>query len=275
MTTTITTPLHRPIDRRGTSPLTLARAVRAEWVKLRSLPSSFILVASSLAAMVLIGMLGAGGILMSQRDGALVTDASIFAMPTGGLPFGQLLLGALAVLLISSEYGTGAIRSTMTAVPTRTPALLAKAIIGAALGAVIGVVSAFGTYAAIQPILDEENFGFGLDEPGVLGSLFATGAYLALIAVLALAIGTLMRNSAGAIVTLIGLLFVLPMVFSMIPGEWSANILKYLPSEAGNRLMAVETTADQLTQAQGALVLLVWVVVPFVAALFTLRKRDV
>jgi ABC-2 type transport system permease protein len=271
--TTISLP--RPADRRSGILITLARSVRAEWIKLRSLPSSFILIASSLSAMVLIGMLGAGGILMAHRDGDPVAESSIFAMPTGGLPFGQLLLGALAVLMISSEFGTGAIRSTITAAPTRVPALLAKAIIAAGLGATLGVAGAFVTYAAIQPILEQENFGFGLDETGVLVSLFSTALYLSLIAVLALAIGSLMRNSAGAIVTLIGLLFVLPMVFSMIPGEAAATILKYLPSEAGTRLMAIETTGDQLTQTQGALVLLAWAAVPFIAALVTLKKRDV
>jgi ABC-2 type transport system permease protein len=271
---TTTTALRVTGRRGGILPIT-GRAIRAEWIKLRSLPSSFVLVASSFAAMVLIGMLGAGGILLSKRDGDPVLESSILAMPTGGLPIGQLLLGALAVLLISSEFGTGAIRSTLTAVPTRIPALVAKAVIAAALGAVLGAAGAFVTYAAIQPILQQEDLAFGLEQDGVLGSLFSTAPYLALIAVLGLSIGTLMRNSAGAIVTLIGLLFVVPMVFSMIPGEVAATILKYLPSEAGNRMMAIEVGDDQLTQLQGGLVLLVWVAVPFVAALVSLRKRDV
>jgi len=272
MTTTATTV--RPAARSARD-VTFARAVRSEWIKVRSLRSTFVLLASSAAAMIAVGTLGAGGVILAARAGEPAMQQTVLAMPTSGLSFGQLLLGALAVLMISGEYGTGMIRSSVTAVPLRVPVLLAKAVVVAVLGYVTGTVAAYLTAVLIQPILAQEDLQFALDEPGLTGSLLLTGLYLSLVGVLALGIGTLLRHSAGAIVTLIGLLFVLPTALSMIPGETAAIILKYLPSEAGTRMFAVEVVGDQLTQWQGALVLGAWAALPFLAALVVLRRRDV
>jgi ABC-2 type transport system permease protein len=263
------------LDSRRVRDVAFARVVRSEWIKLRSLSSSFVLLSSSAAAMIAVGALGAGGVILAVQSDHPVTEQSVLAMPTSGLSFGQLLLGALAVLMISSEYGTGMIRSSIAAVPQRIPVLLAKAVVVAVVGYITGTAAAFVTAVLIQPILAQEDLQFGLDESGVTGSLLLTGLYLALVGVLALAVGTLLRHSAGAIVALIGLLFVLPTALSMIPGETAANILKYLPSEAGARMLATETVGEQLTQWQGALVLGAWAVLPFIAALLVLRRRDV
>jgi ABC-type transport system involved in multi-copper enzyme maturation permease subunit len=109
----------------------------------------------------------------------------------------------------------------------------------------------------------------------VLGSILCTGLYLSLVSLMGLALGTLLRNSAGSIVTLSALLLVIPMVLSMIPGEAIANISKYLPSNAGAQLTATQITDGALTQLQGGLVMAAWAIVPLAIALVTVKRRDV
>ena len=255
--------------------LTFPRIVRSEWVKLRTLPSTYILLTSSVAAMVAVGLLAAGGVILAQKDGQPVEDAAISAVPTAGLSFGQLLLAALAVLLISSEFGTGAIRPALTAAPRRLGVLTAKALIAAMLGAITGAVTAVATHLLIQPILAQENLDYSIDTADQWWALLATGLYLAMVAVLAVGVGALLRNSTGAIVAVIGLLFVLPTALSMVPGELAADLLRYLPSEAGNQLMASDIADGELTQWEGGLVMAVWTVITFTVAAVTFRRRDV
>lgn len=258
----------------GGSGVTFGRVLSSEWLKLRSLRSTVILLASTVAVMVGLGMLAAWGSTLASRDGQPVTEQAIQGTATAGLTFGQLIVGALAVLLISSEFGTGMIRSTMIAVPRRTPAVLAKALVIALVSYIVGTVSAFGTYFAVQPVLAPDDMGFDLDA-AVLGSLLCTGLYLSLVALMGLALGTLLRNSAGGIVTLSALLLVIPMALSMIPGDLIENIAKYLPSNAGAQLTATQIADGSLTQLQGGLVMAAWAIIPLIIVLVAVKRRDV
>ncbi|MFD1211680.1 ABC transporter permease [Arthrobacter sp. GCM10027362] len=256
------------------SGVTFGRVLHSEWIKLRSLRSTVILLACTAAAMAGLGMLAAWGATLAAGEGQPVGEQDLHGTITGGLAFGQLVLGSLAILLISAEYGTGMIRSTMITVPRRIPAVLAKAAVIALVSYVAGTVSAFATYFAVQPVLGPDGMGFVLDS-AVLGSILCTGLYLSLVALMGLALGTLLRNSAGSIVTLSALLLVVPMALSMIPGELFANISKYLPSNAGAQLTATRIADGSLTQLQGGLVMAVWAVVPLIIALAAIKRRDV
>ncbi len=203
-----------------------------------------------------------------------MTEQALQGTVTGGLAFAQLIVGSLAILLIASEFGTGMIRSTMIAVPRRIPAVLAKALVVALVAYVVGTVSAFITYFAVQPVLSPSDMGFAFSTE-VLGSILCTGLYLSLVSLMGLALGTLLRNSAGSIVTLSALLLVIPMVLSMIPGEAIENISKYLPSNAGAQLIATQITDGALTQLQGGLVMAGWAIVPLAFVLVAVKRRDV
>lgn len=256
------------------SAVAFRRVFNSEWVKLRSLRSSIILLVCTVAVMVGLGMLAAWGNTLAAADGQPMTEQAVQATVTAGLTFSQLIIGSLAVLLIASEYGTGMIRSTMIAVPTRIPAVLAKAFIIALVSYAVGTASAFITFFAVQPVLASNDLGFDLDGP-VLGSLLCTGLYLSLVSLMGLALGTLLRNSAGSIVSLSALLLVVPSVLSMIPGDFISDIAKYLPSNAGTQLTATQIADGSLTQLQGGLVMAAWAIVPLVAALVVVKRRDV
>jgi ABC-2 type transport system permease protein len=253
--------------------VSFARVLRSEWIKIRSLRSTIILLLSTIAVMVGLGSLGAWGITMAAEEGQPLTDQVIHTMPSGGLTFAQLLIGSLAVMLISSEFGTGMIRSTMTAVPGRVPAVTAKALLIAIIAYLVGTASAFITYFAIQPVLTAQDLGFELTGT-VARSMLLAGVYLSLIALLGIGLGSLLRNSAGSIVALSALLLVIPTALSMIPGDFASDLARYLPSNAGQQLTAVEITEGALTQAQGGLVLAAWALIPFIAGLIAIKRRD-
>ncbi|MBP3042167.1 ABC transporter permease [Arthrobacter jiangjiafuii] len=274
-----------PAGRRDTVRVTFPRVLHSEWIKTVTVPSTLILLAVSFVVMLGLGALVAWGTVQVVSDPAVGPpggfDASAqslaYDVPASGLPFGQLLIAALAVVLMGSEYTTGMIRTTMVAVPTRTPALLAKTLVIAVMSFVLGVLAAFSTYLVSQPILEGEDLGFGLEAEWVLPSIINTGTVLALIAVMGVAIGALLRSTAGGVVTLVGALFVLPIIAGLLSGlaDWVDDAARFLPSNASTQLVATLIQDGQLNQVEGGLVLAAWAVVLLAAAVVVVKKRDV
>lgn len=289
-TTTAPAPSRRTARTDG-SGVNFARVLRSEWIKVTTLPSTVILLSVTLVVMVglaaLVAWSWATTAQMISDDPAMAPamgvapemdlQALVYDTPASGVLFGQLLIAALAVVLVASEYSTGMIRSTMVAVPTRTPALFAKAIIIALVAFVIGVAGAFASYLISQPLLAPENLDFGLDAPWVLPSIINTGTLLAGIAIMGVATGSLLRSTAGGIVTIIGVLFVLPVIIQLISGlaDWIPDAARFLPSNAGTQLVATNIADGALNQLEGGLVLGGWAVVLLVVAMIVTKRRDV
>lgn len=269
-----------------------ARVLKSEWIKVTTVPSTVILLSITLVVMIGLSALFAWSMATSQASAESFTssDPEIAAQlaatdygelaltaPSAGIIFGQLLIASLAVVLIASEWGTGMIRSTMVAVPRRVPALLAKNLIIAVIAFVVGAGAAFISYFVAQPLLAPEGIDFAITTDGVLLSIVNTGSVLALMAVIAMSIGTLLRNTAGGVVTAIGLLMVLPIIVQIFSGlaDWIPDAARFLPSSAGEAMVAITTVEDGLTQGQGALVLGGWALVLLVLSLIVTKKRDV
>ncbi|MHA7240570.1 ABC transporter permease [Arthrobacter sp. TMS1-12-1] len=273
------------------------RVLKSEWIKVTTVPSTVILIVSTVVVMVGLAALAAWAISITQQNlesagvpqgggpggqGGPPPDfdpaSQAWEVPSSGLIFGQLLIASLAVVLIASEWATGMIRSTMVAVPKRLPALLAKNGIIAIIAFVIGAVSAFLSYAVAQPILAGEDLDFAITTDGVLPSILNSGSYLAFIAIISMGIGTLLRNTAGGVVTAVALFFVVPVIIvNLLSGlaDWIPDAARFLPTNAGNQLIAISTGSDALTQVQGGLVMGAWALVLLVASLVVTRKRDV
>jgi len=281
--------LNRPASA-GNGGVNFFRVLRSEWIKMSSLRSTVILLAITVVVMIGLGALSAWNVVatlqLMRDDGPELQAqsgtpdqiaAQAYSIPSSGLVFGQLLIGSLAVVLIASEWGTGMIRSTMVAVPTRIPALLAKNAVIAAVAFIIGAFSAWASYLVGQPILAQEDLDFAITSDGVLASIVNTGTNLALVAVLAMGIGTLLRNTAGGITTTIGLLMVVPIIVQLIQGlaDWIEDAARFLPSNAGNQLVAIEIADEALTQLQGGLVLGAWALAALLVSLVVTRRRDV
>jgi ABC-2 type transport system permease protein len=277
--------------------LSTLHVVRSEWIKLRTLRSTWWCGAMIVALSVLFGLLIAGFI---NRDGAALPtaaqDGDLVAVVTIGTSFTQLIAAVLGVLVISGEYGTGMIRSTFTAVPTRLPAMLAKLAVLAVTIFVLGILAAVLTFAATAGILAGHGIAAHLGDPAVWMPVVGSAVYLALVAVLAFAVGALVRATAGGISVAIGLLLVLPILLSvaiaLTQATWLLNVNAVLPSAAGAQLHtyaaagtaaisgpggreAVAPTADVVLNGWGGLAVLVgWILVALIPALILVRRRD-
>ncbi|UEL28573.1 ABC transporter permease [Pseudarthrobacter sp. L1SW] len=261
------------------------RVLNSEFIKFRTLLSTLILVGSTVLVMVGFAALNAWGI--GQFSEAAKTDpqaAAAFAaqgadltagVPTSGIAFAQLIIGSLAVLLMSSEFTTGMARSTFTAVPKRIPAFIAKLLVVTVCAFVVTVVSSFLAYIAATPILDSYGFDIDLGSEHSRRLLWVTGLYVAAVAAIGMSLGTLLRNSAGGIMSLLGLFFVVPIAFQLIPGEFFEEARKYLPENLFERIVAAAPADGALEVWQAATWLGVWVVVPLLAAMIVLKRRDV
>ena len=291
-TQTAPAPTPAPARRRDGSGLNFGRVLRSEWIKVTTVPSTVILLAITVVVMVGLAALAAWQIVVvldlidtaaSPEEAMAFGDPQMYRdmvteVPASGIFFGQLLIASLAVVLIASEWGTGMIRSTFSAVPKRTPALLAKVLIITAVSFVIGAAAPFAGLLVSQPILAGGDLNLSLNDDGVIPSILNTGTCLALIAVFSMAIGTLLRNTAGGVVTAIGIIFVLPMVVGLVQGiaDWIPDAARFLPSNAGTQLVMANATAEgDLTQLQGGLVLAAWALALLLISLVVTKRRDV
>lgn len=263
---------------------TFPRLVAAEWIKLWSLRSTVWTLASTVVAMVGITFLVAWSTSQmtdpTQEAAELGSAASVVTL---SYFFGQLALAVLGVLAISGEYSTGMIRSTFAAAPRRLPALWAKALVTTVVGAAVGAVSVGLSTLVAMPFFDRLGVALDLTDGQTLRVLGGAVLYLATLTLLALAIGALLRHSAAAIATVLGLLLVIETVFMSIPHTFFSTISPFLPGTAGSRIMlddeglemaAMMSDATQLTPWQGYGVMVAWVVVLLGAAAVLMRRRD-
>ena len=266
------------------SGLSFAGIIRSEWIKLRSLRSTVWCYAIIVVITVGMGVLLAST-LSSGGFGTVGGVQLAVQVATISLSMSVLVASVLVALVITGEYGTGIIRSTFTAVPRRIPALLAKAIVFSLSTFVVGLVSLLATAAATLPILAANGVDVEIDAEFLLPLVGGAG-YLALMGVMSLAIGAIVRSSAGGIATSLGLILVVPTIvgiFGLITQtQWLIDAANYLPSNAGSFMYSVpvEGGVDPLTGATmldpgfGLLVVAAWVAALLVISAVLVKRRD-
>ncbi|MEO5535688.1 MAG: ABC transporter permease [Pseudolysinimonas sp.] len=271
--------------------LTFGGILRSEWIKLRSLRSTlwcyliFVALTIGFAALVAVaaptdGSSGGRGLI----DPSVGVEPLWLGVATVGVTFGQLVIAVLGALVITGEYGTGMIRSTFAAVPKRLPAIAGKALVFGVVTVVVSAVALIASALISAAILTGRGRTLDLGDPpfwwGILGAI----GYLALIGILSLAIGAIIRVSSGSIATVVGIVFIAPIVLSLVgvltQAAWAFNVAAFLPSNAGGQMYAYEPVASSeggvltLDATQGLLVMLAWVVVNGIAALVLVKRRD-
>jgi hypothetical protein len=244
-----------------------------EWQKLRTVRSTWYIVAVFGA-----GLIGLAVLLASHENYAQMSAAGRASFdPTYdaflGLVPGQLLLGVLGVLAITTEFSSGMIRATFAVAPSRPLVLAAKAAVLGAVTLTAGEISAFVAFFAGQAILKAPAPHATLGQPGVLRAVLMAGAYPALIALISLGIGAIIRHTAGAICALVGVLFVLPLMFSL-GGSLRNTAQKFLPDTMRNSLIAVKPVAHMLSPGLTFGLLCAYVTVALVAGAWALARRD-
>ena len=191
-----------------------------------------------------------------------------------GFFLGQLGLGVLGVIVISSEYSTGAIRSSLLAVPGRLPMLAAKATVFAMFDLVVSTVTVFVVFFITTALLGS-HITITLGQPGVLRATVGAILYLTVLGLFALAVGGLIRHTAGAIATVIGLILVVPPLIGLIPGTVAAHITAYFFTNAGR--LAAQThqqPGDLLSPWQGLGVFCLETAILLAACGWLLKRRD-
>ncbi|PYC77306.1 ABC transporter permease [Streptomyces tateyamensis] len=260
----------------GTGRLTLPRVVHAEWIKFRSLRSSWITLAVAAALAVGFGALFCWA-MVSHWDRLPADERAAFTPAEHSLRgyfLAQMAIGVLGVLSVTGEYSTGMIRASLSAVPKRLPVLWSKALVFGAIAWVVTTLSAVVAFLLGQAILSGRHIETTFGAPGVARVVLGTGLYLTAIGLLAVALGTLIRNTAGGIASVFGLLLVLPLLSEALPSDWQVHVIPYLPSNAGAALMHTTRAAHELAPWAGFGLLCGYVALALAGAAVVLRRRD-
>lgn len=255
--------------------MTFLDTVRSEWVKFRTLRSSTYALIATLVLGIGMSVLftagrGEGYARLSAADRAAFdsTESSL----TGAVLLAQVALGTLGVLMVTGEYGTGMIRTSLTVVPRRGRLFTAKALVILLVSLVLGEIVVFGSFLLSQWALTEMRVpSASLDQVGVLFAVAGTGVYLALVAVLGTAVGTLMRATAGAVVVVVMITVIVPYFFTaLLPPV----VQTLWPTIVGMAVMS--TRLDSGLPAYGPIVIMAAEVGVVAAAAYAVfRLRDV
>ena len=256
--------------------VTQARVVRSELLKMRTLRSSWLTMALALVSVPGIGIAISWSTAndwthMRPRQ---QSHFNPLGDPLSGFNLAQLAVGVLGVLLIAGEYSAGMIRATLGAVPKRLPVLWAKVGMFTTITLVTMVPISVFTFFVSQRLLSAQHIQTTWTTPDVARSVIGVGRYLTVVAALAIGLGAIIRNVAGAIGAFVGILLVLPVVASALPQTWGDRVNKWLPSNAGQALMSVTSDNATLSPWRGFAVFCGYAIAALVAAAILLKRRD-
>ena len=260
----------------GVPPVTQRRVTRSEWTKLVSLRSTRYALAATLLLVVGIGLL-ACIVFESRWPHLSATDKHDFhplSVSLAGINFAQLAIGVLGVLVITGEYSTGMIRSSLAAVPTRLPVLWGKAAVFAAVAFAISLPATFLVFAVGQAVLAGEHINVGISHPGVLRALIAAPLFLTAMGLFGLGLGAILRSTAGGIAALAGIVFVLPPIVGLLPTSVANSVDPYLPSNAGGAVWTINPDPHTLAPWAGFGVFCAYVAIAIAAAAVLMARRD-
>ena len=277
MTTMTHAPRTAPVAGRSPLRVTQLRVLASEWTKFRSLRSTMW---TMIAAVVLTIGIGAlfSAVTANQYHTFSAADKATFNPITtslNGTLFSQLAIGVLGVLLITGEYSTGMIRSSLTAVPRRLPVLWAKLGVFAGVVFSVTLLTSFVSFFLGQALLSSQHLNVAISAPGALRSVIGTALYATVAGMIGMALGGLLRNTAAGISTFVAAFFVIPPLTGLLPASWSSHFVQYLPSNAGEGLFGgTRGLAHPLGPWAGFGLLGAYAVVMIGFAAWRLRRAD-
>jgi ABC-2 type transport system permease protein len=227
---------------------TFGDVLRSEWTKLRSVRSTFWALTVTVVLGVALGAVISAAVAHSYAKFSVSQKLSWD--PTGvsgaGMAIAQLAIAVLGVLCISSEYSSGMIRTSLIAVPKRGQVLAAKSLVFAGVTFVVGEVTTFTAFFVGQALISGHAPHAALGDPGVARAVVGGGLYLAALAVLSVAAGTLLRHPAAAIACLMAVVLVLPGIAEALPDSWRNPVTEFWPTQAGGQLTSVHHSGHTL-----------------------------
>jgi putative integral membrane transport protein len=263
----------RPVASTITGRQTLLRSIAAEWVKFWTLRSTWI---TSFVAVALIVLFSAGTAIGFAQSEKYLEVGKL--MITFGLTFGRIVVAVLGALIITGEYASGQIRSSLAAVPRRGRLLLSKAVVLSVVAFLLGSGSVLLSWAISKPFLGE--YAGSLTDWDYSAYILGSGLDCVGIALMALGIGFLLRSTAGAITMIVSLLFVadLPLQMMSQKWEWAGKLMECLPRSVAAALSDLSINwsdgAHFLTQGQAIAIFAAWAIIPVIAAWLVFSRRD-
>ncbi|HEX6394421.1 MAG TPA: ABC transporter permease [Acidimicrobiales bacterium] len=257
-------------------------ALLSEWTKFRTVRSSF----WTLAIGAVLGV-GLGAVVSIVSANHYATDPEVHFNwnPTdrslGSLMLTQLAFEILGVLVVTGEYSTGMIRTSLAAVPNRSRMLAAKTLVFAVVIFVVSEVVSFAAFLIGQALISGKAPTANLGQPQVLRAVIGNGLYLTTLALVGLALGVILRHAAAGIGTFVAILLVLPSIALALPTSWAKPIEKYWPTNAGFRVASTGHGLERfsingtvMAPWTGFAVMVAFVAALLVAAFFLIEKRD-
>ncbi|MFF3640504.1 ABC transporter permease subunit [Streptomyces sp. NPDC002564] len=251
------------------------QVLRSEWTKIRSVSSTVWTLGLAVVVTIALGMLIS---ILSKNDyGSLSTEDRLTFDPTyisfAGMSLGQLAMIVFGVLVVSNEYSTGMIRTSLAAVPQRATFLFGKIAVATLLAFVVGLVTSFITFFVGQAMLGQYKAQIG--DPGVLRAVIGGALYMTLIAMFSMGVAAMLRSPMLSL----GILMPFFFLISNILGNVSATkkIGRFLPDQAGSKIMQVKSPFDDDTPYGpwgGLGIMVAWVVVVLIGGYVLLKKRD-
>jgi len=272
VTETSPTSSSAPPERR---PATFGDAVRAEWIKLTSVRSTWV----TLLVAVLLGI--GVGTLISYLSGSHYATRGIgdrtwdpTAVSFRAINIAQLAIAVLGVMVVTSEYSTGMIRASLAAVPRRSRFLASKTLVFTLVALVVGEITAFAAFLLGQAVIGSNAPHTNLGANGVLRAVIGAGLYLAVVGLLASSLGALLRNTAAGISAVVALLFVLPGVVQALPDSWRNPVTEFWPTQAGSQIFVIHRDAHTLAAWSGFGVMVLFTAVVVGVAHYAIERRD-
>ena len=262
---------HAP-RRRVQAKQTFFSVFRSEWSKLASLRSTWI--TAAIASLITIGI---SVLIMAQYSGMKGYADKAANYLTVGSSFGQIAVAVLGALLITGEYSSGQIRSSLAAVPRRGRLFAAKAAAVTIFSALLGLVTVTLTYLLSLPILGDK--AGSLSNPEYLGFFWGTALAFAIIGLMAMSFGYILRSTAGSISLVVVLLFVIliPLGLAASKWEWVHYITDVLPSSSAAAVADPYQLLETTTKLDYDVVIAAgyaWAIIPMIIAYFVFSKRD-
>ena len=262
-----------PIDGRG-SGSAFRDVLRSEFCKLRTVRSTYWSVIAAVAFML--GFAGLEAVFLPSR----VSDQSeahldAVRVSLGGSHLSQIAFGVLGVLTITSEYASGMARATFSAVPRRLHVLAAKALVFSMTTFLVGAAASVGAFVLFQALLSGDTFRASITEPGVARALVGGGLYFAVLGLLGLGLGTIIRSSSGAIAALFSLLFIPQILAQLLPQAWKESVGRYVPMQAGSQIFSQQSEPAALSPWAGFAVFCAYAATALILGAALLKRRDV
>ncbi|MFF7733206.1 ABC transporter permease [Streptomyces sp. NPDC007984] len=255
--------------------MAVTQVVRSEWTKIRSVASTVWTLSLVVVVTVALGMLIAA-LSKNEFDSMSARDRAEFD-PTfisfAGMSLGQLAMIVFGVLVVSNEYSTGMIRSSLAAVPQRGSFLFSKVAVASGLALLVGLVTSFAAFFLGQAMLGSHRVEIG--DPGVLRAVFGGGLYMALIAMFSMGVAAMLRSPMLSLGILMPFFFLISNILGNV--DATKKVGRFLPDQAGSKIMQVVTPIDDDTPYGpwgGLGIMGLWVLAALIGGYALLKKRD-